>query len=166
MVESYDNLIHYSVKLFIRLSRSLGGSVQTQAELVLDLFSIQREFLLSSCNNRTPSAGTGPKQAVKIEDIRKLADKYTGPQKPHLKFIADTVGAVGWVVMGNRPSQFIRDSYEKGKRHVRDIKKSSARSAVQALHAEWIKAWQEVILDLESFVREWHPYGLIWGRQG
>ena len=29
---------------------------------------------------------------------------------------------MGWVVMGSRPCVFIRDSYEKGKRHVRDIK--------------------------------------------
>ena len=38
------------------------------------------------------------------------------------QFIADTVGCMGWVVMGSRPCVFIRDSYEKGKRHVRDIK--------------------------------------------
>ena len=39
-----------------------------------------------------------------------------------LQYIADTVGCMGWVVMGSRPCVFIRDSYEKGKRHVRDIK--------------------------------------------
>ena len=38
------------------------------------------------------------------------------------QYIADTVGCMGWVVMGNKPCVFIRDSYEKGKRHVRDIK--------------------------------------------
>ena len=89
-----------------------------------------------------------------------------GPHSAHLRFIAETVGAVGWIVMGNRPSQFIRESYDDGKKYVRDIKKSSSRSSKQSLHAEWIRAWQEVILDLEAFVREWHPYGLVWGKQG
>ena len=43
------------------------------------------------------------------------------------QFIADTVGCMGWVVMGSRPCVFIRDSYEKGKRHVRDIKTYQVR---------------------------------------
>ena len=34
---------------------------------------------------------------------------------------------MGWVVMGSRPCVFIRDSYEKGKRHVRDIKTYQVR---------------------------------------
>ena len=29
-------------------------------------------------------------------------------------------------------------------------------------HTNWIKAWQEVVLDLEAYVAEYHPYGLIW----
>ena len=44
-----------------------------------------------------------------------------------LQYIADTVGCMGWVVMGSRPCVFIRDSYEKGKRHVRDIKAYQVR---------------------------------------
>ena len=38
------------------------------------------------------------------------------------QYIADTVGCMGWVVMGSKPCVFIRDSYEKGKRHVREVK--------------------------------------------
>ena len=37
-------------------------------------------------------------------------------------------------------------------------------SGPASLHSDWVKAWQDVILELEAFVREWHPYGLIWGK--
>lgn len=43
-----------------------------------------------------------------------------------------------------------------------EIKKS--KSSMQAIHTDWIKAWQEVILDLEAFVNDWHPRGIVWGR--
>ena len=94
----------------------------------------------------------------------------SNPDSPHsafLAFVAETVGAAGWIVVERRPAVFIRESYDGGKRHVREIKKGKNKagsSSMAALHAEWIRAWQEVILDLEAFVREWHPYGLVWGK--
>ena len=44
---------------------------------------------------------------------------------------------MGWVVMGSRPCVFIRDSYEKGKRHVRDIKTYQVRSYSPMTPAVW-----------------------------
>ena len=29
-------------------------------------------------------------------------------------------------------------------------------------HTNWVKMWQEVVLDLEAYVAEYHPYGLVW----
>ena len=29
-------------------------------------------------------------------------------------------------------------------------------------HTNWVKLWQEVVLDLEAYVAEYHPYGLVW----
>ncbi len=43
------------------------------------------------------------------------------------RFIADTIGAVGWIVVGKRPNVFIRESYENGKKVVREIKKIGNR---------------------------------------
>ena len=57
------------------------------------------------------------------------------------QFIADTVGCMGWVVMGSRPCVFIRDSYEKGKRHVRDIKTYQVRGHPQMKPALWGGGW-------------------------
>ncbi len=138
--------------------------------MVLDLFRVQRQFLLSSCRNRTPSAGTGPTQAHRIHEVRQLAaqdgsEAATGSHLNHLRFIAETIGAVGWIVAGKRPALFIRESYDAGKRFVKEIKKAASKSSTPALHSDWIRAWQEVILDLEAFVREWHPTGIIWGKE-
>ena len=40
---------------------------------------------------------------------------------PHIHFVADTIGALGWIVSGDRPSHFIRESYDGGKHHVKNI---------------------------------------------
>lgn len=170
MVEAYDKIIAYTVRTYVHLSGSIGSDVLEQAQQIRELFITQREFLLASCKNRTPSViGTGPIQAGKMKEAREFARKNEdSPFSPHLHFISETVGAMGWVVMGNKPCVFIRESYDNGKHHVRAIKKimsrESSRSSRHSIHADWIKAWQEVILDLEAFVREYHPHGLVWGR--
>lgn len=162
MVSAFDDLIRTAVAAYTRASGEIGADVHRQAELVEDLFQSQREFLLSSCRGRAPSAvGTGPDQANKMKGIKALAnDRSAHPA--HLHYIADTVGCMGWVVMGNKPCVFIRDSYEKGKRHVRDIKAHQKEHSRGKEHTNWVKMWQEVVLDLEAYVAEYHPYGLVW----
>ena len=46
---------------------------------------------------------------------------FFSPHAPHLHFIADTIGALGWGVAGDRPSHFVRESYDAGKHHVKNI---------------------------------------------
>lgn len=119
---------------------------------------------MSSCKNRKPSAsGSGPVQAFKIKEVKSFARRHSSTSRlgPHLQFIAETVGCLGWVVAGNRPCVFIRENYDNGKRHVREIKEIQPKGDRE--HSEWIRAWQEVILELEAFVTEFHRNGLVWG---
>ena len=30
------------------------------------------------------------------------------------------------------------------------------------IHAGWVSSWQNVIIDLDTYVREYHPRGLKW----
>jgi hypothetical protein len=114
-----------------------------QASLVQNLFEIQREFLLissghgfsdpfpqivggghSSAFSRpvAPPVGSGPAQAAKMREIKTFAARHAySPYAPHLHFVADTIGALGWVVAGDRPSHFIRESYDGGKHHVKHV---------------------------------------------
>ena len=102
--------------------------------MVKSLFELQREFIFSSTgfdfndqsneSNRhlaTPT-GSGPAQAAKMREIKAFAARHTySPHAPHLQFIGDTIGSLGWVVAGDRPSHFIRESYDGGKHHVKHI---------------------------------------------
>lgn len=164
MIKAYDRLIKDSVWRYAKLSSAIGADVFKQAELVEGVFETQREFLLSSCRHRSPSAvGTGPVQAFKIKDIKAFARRHDySRNRPHLGFISDTIGCLGWVVVGSNPCVFIRESYENGKSHVKKIKEMQKEDGERE-HSEWIKSWQDVILDLEAFVREFHRSGLVWG---
>ena len=46
---------------------------------------------------------------------------FISSNAPHIHFVADTIGALGWIVSGDRPSHFIRESYDGGKHHVKNI---------------------------------------------
>ena len=101
--------------------------------MVKSLFEFQREFILISTGfdlNDSPESGrhfttpmgSGPAQAAKMREIKTFAARHTySPHAPHLQFIGDTIGALGWVVSGDRPSRFIRESYDGGKHHVKHI---------------------------------------------
>ena len=102
--------------------------------MVKDLFQIQREFILcstgfnygenSECGIRylASPVGSGPAQAAKMREIKAFASRHAySPHAPHLHFVADTIGSVGWIVAGDRPSHFIRESYDGGKHHVKHV---------------------------------------------
>lgn len=99
--------------------------------MVKSLFEIQREFILISTGfdftsieggHLSVPLGSGPAQAAKMREIKAFAARHTySPHAPHLHFIGDSVGALGWVVAGDRPSHFIRESYDAGKHHVKNI---------------------------------------------
>ena len=65
---------------------------------------------------------SGPAQAAKMREIKIFAARHTySPHAPHLQFVGDTIGALGWVVAGDKPIHFIRESYDGGKHHVKHI---------------------------------------------
>ena len=65
---------------------------------------------------------SGPAQAAKMREIKVFAARHTySPHAPHLQFVGDTIGALGWVVAGDKPIHFIRESYDGGKHHVKHI---------------------------------------------
>ena len=115
------------------LSDALGQDVARQAQLVKCLFELQREFILISTGydlNDSPDSGThftsplgsGPAQAMKMREIKYFPARHSySPYAPHLQFVSDTIGALGWVVSGDRPNHFIRESYDGGKHHVKHI---------------------------------------------
>ncbi len=110
----------------MRFAGNLGQDPLRQATMVKSLFEIQREFIListgaevwregagsSSADKKTADInplGSGPAQAAKMRDIKNFAGRHAySPYAPHLHFVADTIGALGWVVAGDRPSHFIR----------------------------------------------------------
>ena len=85
---TYDCSRRTAVAAYTRASGEIGADVHRQAELVEDLFQSQREFLLSSCRGRAPSAvGTGPEQANKMKGIKALAqqDRIAHPAHLHVR---------------------------------------------------------------------------------
>lgn len=185
-VIDYDQIIGGSLTQFIRFSNALGQDVMRQAQLVKSLFELQREFILISTGyefNDSPESGrhftnplgSGPAQAAKMREIKIFAARHTySPHAPHLQFVGDTIGALGWVVAGDKPIHFIRESYDGGKHHVKHIPGTHAESNSRNLspntltnsqlkiHSGWVNIWQNIIIELDSYVREHHSKGFKW----
>ena len=115
------------------ISDAVGQDVLRQAQMVKNLFELQREFILISTGYDFNDAndpqrhlctplGSGPAQASKMREVKNFATRHAySPNAAHLYFVSDTIGALGWVVAGDRPSHFVRESYDSGKHHVKNI---------------------------------------------
>ena len=116
---------------YVSITDAIGQDVRRQAQMVKNLFEIQREFILTSTGHDisdrdhrhlTNPLGSGPAQAGKMREIKGFASRHSySPNAAHLYFISDTIGTLGWVVSGDRPSHFVRESYDGGKHHVKNI---------------------------------------------
>ena len=79
---------------------------------------------------------------MKMREIKTFAARHTySPYAPHLQFISDTIGALGWVVAGDRPNHFIRESYDGGKHHVKHI---PGEMIVNGCGLVWRQSWKFV----------------------
>ena len=91
--------------ILYKFSDALGQELLCQAQLVKNLFELQREFILcstgasfndaSDLSNRHLASpiGSGPAQAAKMREIKTFATRHAySPHAPHLHFVADTIG--------------------------------------------------------------------------
>ena len=59
----------------------------------------------------------------------------------------DLLGSLGWIVAGDRPSHFIRESYDGGKHHVKHVPGMIAEGGIHKLRLQTHSRYQEEILE-------------------
>jgi len=125
------------------------------------LFHHQREFLASSCSDSSASAGSGLRIAEEIKRIQSFANKHVfSPYSRHLQYIGCTISSLGWVVVRNKPGQFIRTKYDDGHANVGEI----VRDNCDNITKDWLFAWLDLIGELEVYVGTFHCDGLKWNK--
>ncbi|CAI5454506.1 unnamed protein product [Caenorhabditis angaria] len=163
-VQAYDSAIGDLIESWSQVSDKIGGDVITAKAKVLKTFDQFRNFLWFAAGNAKPSDDEVNKMIGKIgESMQEITDfkdsKRNTPQFNHLSAIAETMGALGWV-MSKTPAPVIKDYIEAsmffGNRIMKEFKESDPKQV------EWINAWKSIFEEMQKFVRQVHTTGLIW----
>lgn len=168
-VEAFDDISKNFVIKFIQLSDKIGGDVAEQAQLVKSAFAAQHEFLVLAASCKQPSQDALPsyfkKTAEKICAIQDFKDKHrTSKFLNHLSAIAESIPALGWISVSPTPAPYIKEMTDAGQFYTNRILKEFKEK--DATHVDWVKAWLQVLGELQSYVKQHHTTGVSWNKQG
>ncbi|XP_052249173.1 adenylyl cyclase-associated protein 1-like isoform X2 [Dreissena polymorpha] len=170
VVLAYDSdILHGKFSEFLRLSRELGGDLQTQVAMVEKGFQEVRKFIAMAGRSKKPD------QNKMMELLKPLSEVISGiqefreskrqsPMFNHLSGVSEAIGALGWVSVSPTPGPYVKEMQDAGMFFTNRVIKDHKDSGPQ--HVEWTKAWMGTLRDLIEYIKQYHTTGVTWNPQG
>nr|CAG4640987.1 EOG090X08PR [Eulimnadia texana] len=168
-VAAYDELLQTAFAAYLQASKTIGGDVAKHAELVDKAFKIQRSFLVVASRSKQPAQDVLMKllkpTSDEIQNIQTFREKNrTSPLFNHLSAISESIPALGWVAVAPAPAPFIKEMNDAGQFYTNRVLKDWKEK--EKTHVDWVRAWIQVLTDLQAFVKKFHTTGLVWNPKG
>jgi len=166
---AFDEILSGSFANYLAASRSIGADVATHAEMVNEGFKAQREFLHLASVSKAPAMSDlmkilGPTSDA-IQRIQSFREKNrTSPVFNHLSAISESIPALGWVTIAPAPGPYIKEMNDAGQFYTNRVLKDWKDK--DKTHVDWVKAWIQVLVELQAFVKQHHTTGLTWNVKG
>ncbi|KAL8558489.1 hypothetical protein ACOMHN_059230 [Nucella lapillus] len=166
-VAAFDGLLSSTFAKFISLSSSIGGDVQTQANLVKDAFQAERQFLVMASKSKAPAAAAmGPV-------VQPVAQKLTAVQEfreqnrrsamfNHLSAISESIAALGWITVTPAPGPYVKEMKDAGMFYTNRVLKDHKEKDGGQVHVDWVKAWLGTLTELHDYIKQNHTTGVSW----
>ncbi|KAJ8327584.1 suppressor of rasval19 [Batrachochytrium dendrobatidis] len=166
---AFDTLLNGQFKTFLALSKTLGGIVHEQSQVVSDATKAQRHLIQVASLSKKPDTATTQELIKPLQQslakVTELKDKNRpSPLFFHLSTVADGIGALGWVVVEPAPAPYINELKDAAQFYAnRVIKENKDKDKT---HVEWVSAYVGFITELGAYVKQWHTTGLAWNPRG
>lgn len=101
----------------------------------------------------------------KIQGIQAFREKNrSSPYFNHLSAISESIPALGWVAVKPTPAPYIKEMIDAGQFYTNRVLKEWKEK--DKIHVNWVKAWMELLTNLQQFVKQKHTTGLVWSKTG
>eukprot|EP00028_Trichosphaerium_sp_Am-I-7-wt_P000409 CAMPEP_0168532400 /NCGR_PEP_ID=MMETSP0405-20121227/16211_1 /TAXON_ID=498012 /ORGANISM="Trichosphaerium sp, Strain Am-I-7 wt" /LENGTH=412 /DNA_ID=CAMNT_0008557767 /DNA_START=18 /DNA_END=1256 /DNA_ORIENTATION=- len=164
--EEWDKTVGEKVKAYAQLSKTIGGEVASQSELVVQAFQQQRQLIIESA-----SASTQPLQervaplTETMKSIGKIAEENRKHRHfNHLMACQEGIAALGWIVMPEKPQALVDQGKESSQFYTDKILREH-KGKVQA-HVQFVADWTDVLKTLRDYVAKYYSGGMVWNEQG
>jgi adenylyl cyclase-associated protein len=155
---------------FVNNCKTLGAEVEGQGALVLAAFQAQKAMLEVAASSKKPSgaafasviADTSTALSA-VQDAERTAPRKT-TQFNHLKAVAESIPALGWVTVSPKPGPFVKDMKEAGEFYGNRVIKDNKDK--DKSHVTWARSYTAIWVALQAYVKEYHTTGLSWNPTG
>lgn len=96
-----------------------------------------------------------------ISSIQQFREKNrTSPYFNHLSAISESIPALGWVAVSPTPAPYVKEMNDAGQFYTNRVLKEWKEKDKR--HAEWCRAWVQLLAELQAYVKQNHTTGLVW----
>ncbi|XP_042362059.1 adenylyl cyclase-associated protein 1 [Plectropomus leopardus] len=168
-VEAFDEIVCGPVADYLSLSKTIGGDVQTHAEIMKKLFTLQRNFLVLASTHQKPSDKDlmnllKPMSEVIVE-VQSFREKNRkSAEFNHLSTVSESVPALGWVSVAPKPGPYVKEMEDAGTFYANRVRKEY--KGKDDKHVEWVKAYLRIWTEMQEYIKKHHTTGLTWSKTG
>jgi len=168
-VMAFDDILSGPFALYLDASKKIGGDVATQADMVNAGFKAQRDFLQLASTCKAPAMEEmvkvlGPTSDA-IQAVQTFREKNrTSAHFNHLSAISESIPALGWVTISPAPGPYVKEMNDAGQFYTNRVLKEFKDK--DKTHVDWVKAWIQVLVELQAFIKKYHTTGLTWNAKG
>nr|CAG4634885.1 EOG090X08PR [Alona affinis] len=162
---AFDDIVSGSLASYVKFSKTIGGDVAQHSAMVVEGFKAQRQYLLVASRSKQPSEGDVMKlltpTSQSIQAVQTFREKNrTSTLFNHLSAISESIPALGWVTVAPAPGPYIKEMNDAGQFYTNRVLKDWKDKDKN--HVEWVRAWIQVLTELQAFVKQHHTTGLVW----
>ena len=168
-VTAFDEIYNDKVAAYLQLSATIGGDVNTQAELVKKGFGALRQLLCTAESSAKPSDANLPAVLKPLADcigeISNFRDQNRkSPHFNHLSTVSEAIGALGWVSVSPTPGPYVKEMSDAGQFYGNRVLKEYKEKDQD--HVNWVKNYQGIWTALIAYIKQHHTTGLTWNASG
>ncbi|XP_026759353.2 adenylyl cyclase-associated protein 1 isoform X2 [Galleria mellonella] len=168
-VNGYQDIVQGPLRAYIELSQQIGGDVATHANLVNAAFQAQLRYIQQAAARSKPSQSEEMQllapTSEQISAIQQFREKNrASPFFNHLSAISESIPALGWVAVAPTPAPYVKEMNDAGQFYTNRVLKEWKEK--DKTHAEWCRAWVQLLSELQAYVKQYHTTGLVWSGKG
>nr|CAG4651105.1 EOG090X08PR [Simocephalus serrulatus] len=168
-VLAFDDIVAGPLSAYLKCSQTIGGDVAQHADMVQQGFSAQRQFLVVASRSKAPAEADLVKllapTSQAIQGIQSFREKNrTSTFFNHLSAISESIPALGWVTVAPAPGPYIKEMNDAGQFYTNRVLKDWKDKDKN--HVDWVRAWIQVLTDLQAYVKQHNTTGLVWNARG
>eukprot|EP00178_Gracilaria_changii_P008860 TRINITY_DN2648_c0_g1_i1.p1 TRINITY_DN2648_c0_g1~~TRINITY_DN2648_c0_g1_i1.p1 ORF type:complete len:936 (-),score=194.90 TRINITY_DN2648_c0_g1_i1:447-3254(-) len=165
-VTAFKELLAGPLAAFVKASKKIGGEVEEQSKSLAAAWEAEAEFLAKAIGMPKPDdiQDLLAPIAQRMGEVAEVTNQISprAPLANHCNSVSESISALGWVAVDEKPVSFIGDMVGAGQFYLNKVKTGAKGTDDAESHRLWAAALESLYADLKAYVKEYHTQKLVW----